>query len=197
MNPLTLEFDVAAPPINRMRHALRACLQPLRHARAYWFLMLPAFAIWGLAFVRVFVDPTPLVPVLFNFTPSLPYRIAVIDHDTAKPLARGDFVVFHFNGEAQALYPGLHAQPFFKRIGGVPGDRVTVSERQVFVNGVSTGYAKPYTFDRRALDPIVETVIPPGYYYVQGTHPDSFDSRYRASGLVRADRMIGRVRPIL
>jgi conjugal transfer pilin signal peptidase TrbI len=39
-------------------------------------------------------------------------------------------------------------------------------------------------------------VIPPGYYYVQGTSPDSFDSRYRESGLVRADQVIGKVIPL-
>ena len=40
------------------------------------------------------------------------------------------------------------------------------------------------------------TVIPPGHYYVQGTGPDSFDSRYRSSGLVRADQVIATVVPL-
>jgi conjugal transfer pilin signal peptidase TrbI len=39
-------------------------------------------------------------------------------------------------------------------------------------------------------------VIPPGSYYVQGSSPDSFDSRYRSSGLVRAEQVIGLVRPL-
>jgi conjugal transfer pilin signal peptidase TrbI len=39
-------------------------------------------------------------------------------------------------------------------------------------------------------------VIPPGHYYVQGTSADSFDSRYRASGLVRAEQVLGTVVPL-
>jgi conjugal transfer pilin signal peptidase TrbI len=39
-------------------------------------------------------------------------------------------------------------------------------------------------------------VIPPGHYYVQGTSLDSFDSRYRDSGLVRAEQVLGTVLPL-
>ena len=39
-------------------------------------------------------------------------------------------------------------------------------------------------------------MIPPGHYYVQGTSTDSFDSRYRASGLVRAEQVLGTVLPL-
>jgi hypothetical protein len=50
----------------------------LRHMRARWFLYVPIFAVWGFAYTRLFVDPTPRVPVLFNWTPSLPYSVAVM-----------------------------------------------------------------------------------------------------------------------
>jgi len=188
--------DPRIPAGGLPRRALRLFGNSLRHARAHWILYTLVFAIWGLAFARVFVDPTPHLPILFNWTPSVPYKIAVVQYGSQQSLGRGDFVVYAFDGEAQRIYPGLRAQPFFKQIRGVPGDRVTVVGRQVFVNGQPVGFAKAYTFDRHALDPIAETVIPPGYYYVQGTHPDSFDSRYRASGLVRANQVIGKVNPL-
>lgn len=168
----------------------------LRHARAHWILYTPVFAIWGLAFTRLFIDPTPHLPILFNWTPSVPYNVALVQYQNRQPLKRGDFVIYAFDGEAQRIYPGLRAQPFFKQISGVPGDRVTAVGRQVFVNGKSVGIAKAATFDRHPLDPIAETLIPPGHYYVQGTHPDSFDSRYRASGLVRTEQVIGKVTPL-
>ena len=79
---------------------------------------------------------------------------------------------------------------------GLPGDTVTVQDRRVLINGESVGQAKTQTFDHRALDPIQPTVIPPGSYYVQGSSPDSFDSRYRSSGLIRAEQVIGLVRPL-
>ena len=196
MNTDCSTLDPRIPAGGLPRRALRLFGNSLRHARANWTLYTPVFAIWGLAFARVFVDPTPHLPILFNWTPSVPYKVAVVQYGSRHALRRGDFVVYAFDGEAQRIYPGLRAQPFFKQIRGVPGDRVTVVGRQVFVNSLPVGFAKAYTFDRHPLDPIAETVIPSGYYYVQGTHPDSFDSRYRASGLMQANQVIGKVNPL-
>jgi conjugal transfer pilin signal peptidase TrbI len=167
----------------------------LRHVRRRWVLYLPIFAIWGLAYVRLFIDATPRLPVLFNWTPSLPYRIAWLVHGP-HPLRRGDFIVFSFDGAAQARYPGLHGQPFFKIVRGLPGDAVTVTGRHVAINGEEVGVAKMQAYDHRPLDPITPTVIPPGHYYVQGTSPASFDSRYQDSGLVRAEQVVGVVIPL-
>jgi len=165
------------------------------HARRRWYLYAVLILVWTLAFVRVFVEPTPRLPLLFNVTPSLPYRIAVVHYGTTV-YRRGDFIVFSFAGEAQNAYPGLHRQPFFKVIRGVAGDRITVRDRQVFVNGEPVGVAKQYTFDHRPLQPIAAMTIPAGCFYVQGTSPDSFDSRYRTSGLVRAEQIVAKVTPL-
>ncbi|RZI40133.1 conjugative transfer signal peptidase TraF [Herbaspirillum sp. HC18] len=177
----------------RLRHRFGNALRDARHHLVLYTLV---FAIWGLAFVRVFIHPTPRLPILFNWTASVPYKVTLLQVGHRQALRVGDFVVYTFDGEAQRMYPGLRAQPFFKQIRGVPGDRVTVVDRQLYVNGVPVGHAKAATFDRRPLHPLTATTIPPGYYYVQGTHPDSFDSRYQESGLVRADRVIGKVIPL-
>lgn len=170
----------------------------LRHAKQRWYLYLGLCAIWALAFVRVFIDPMPRLPVLFNVTPSLPYKVAIVQSRSASQAAfrRGDYVVYAFAGDARKLYPGLAQQPFFKIIRGVAGDRISVKNRHVYLNGEDVGVAKAHSLDRHPLEPIAETVIPPGYFYVQGASPDSFDSRYQSSGLVRADQIIGRVVPI-
>lgn len=188
--------DSETPAGSVPQRTLRLVGDSLRHARAYWYFYTPVFLIWGLAFTRVFIDPTPHLPLLFNWTSSLPYTVAVMQYGREQPLKAGDFIVYAFDGQAQRIYPGLRAQPFFKQIRGMPGDRVTVIGRQVFVNGMSVGFAKPYTFDGYPLEPIAETVIPLGFYYVQGAHPNSFDSRYRASGLVPARQVIGKVTPL-
>ncbi len=167
----------------------------LRHMQVRWYLYLPVFAVWAFAYARVFIDPTPRVPVLFNWTPSLPYSVALVQYGP-HTLRRGDYVVFAFAGEAQASYPGLRGQPFLKIVRGMPGDAVTVDGRMVAINGEFVGQAKTHAHDRRPLQPIAATVIPPGHYYVQGTSPDSFDSRYRASGLVRAEQVLGTVVPL-
>ena len=173
----------------------RSTRELLRHVRRRWYLYLPVFTIWGLAYTRLFIDPTPRLPLLFNWTPSLPYHLAWVRH-TPGALQRGDYIVFSFGGEAQEAYRGLRGQPFFKKVCGIPGDRITVDGRAVAINGEVVGIAKTHAHDRRPLAPIDPTVIPPGQYYVQGTSPDSFDSRYRASGLVRADQVIATVVPL-
>ena len=174
----------------------RALAMPWRQVRRHWLVTVPVLAIWACALARVLFDPTPHLPILVNWTRSLPYTVALLHYGHPPALQRGDFIVYAFAGDAQRRYPGLRAQPFFKQVKGLPGDRVTVTGRQVFVNGVPMGYAKPATFDRHPLTPITETVIPSGYYYVQGAHPDSFDSRYRESGLVSMHQVIGKVTPL-
>jgi len=161
-----------------------------------WWLYCALLGIWGLALFRLFVPHVPVLPVMFNWTPSLPYSVVYVDYWHG-PVQRGDLVVYRFTGEAgQRDYPGLKDQAFFKRVAGMPGDTVTVADRDVFVNGLLVGHAKTHTFDRRPLQPIAPTVIPPGFLYVQGTSPDSFDSRYRNSGLVPLREVHAKVRPI-
>ncbi len=167
----------------------------LRHMRRRWYVWAALVAIWTLAYTRLFVDPTPRAPLLFNVTPSLPYRVALL---LPRPvlLKRGDHIVYAFDGSAQAPYPGLRRQPFFKIVRGLPGDAITVADRVVHINGEPVGFAKTHTKDGWRLEPIDAVVIPPGHYYVQGTDPDSFDSRYRSSGLVRDDQILGAALPI-
>ena len=165
--------------------------------RRRWYLFAILALFWVLASMRLFVHHTPVVPVLVNWTPSVPYSIVYVDYFD-RTLSRGDLVVYSFEGQAaERDYPGLQHQPFFKRVVGLPGDAVTVRDREVFVNGRPVGRAKTHTFDRRPLEPIESIVIPPGFLYVQGTSADSFDSRYRSSGLVRHTDVKAKVRPLI
>lgn len=122
---------------------------------------------------------------------------------------RGDIVVFH--------YPVNPAQHFVKRVVGVPGDRVRLINKQVFVNGVPV--KEPYAhFTRSASDlfrdsfprldvaagetpewwvqlgKLVENgqlIVPQGNYFVMGDNrDDSYDSRYW--GFVPQGNIIGR-----
>lgn len=166
-----------------------------RELRQRGWLYLPLGLIWALAYTRVLIDPTPRLPLLFNWTPSLPYRLAwLLTADS--PLSRGQLILYRFDGPAQAFVPGLRGQPLFKRIRGVPGDTLSVQGRVVLINGEPVGVAKTTTRSGQPLAPVAPGRIAPGHYYVQGDSPDAFDSRYQASGLVRADQVIGTVRPL-
>lgn len=159
--------------------------------RRHWYVYASVAVIWTLALFRLLGDPTLRSPLLFNWTSSLPYRVAWL-LPSRGPLQRSDLIVYRFDSADQRL----HGQPFFKRVVGVPGDSISVDQRQVAINGVPVGRAKPMTQFQQPLTPIEPGTIPPDHYYVQGSHPDAFDSRYQESGLVRAEQVIGRAWPI-
>ena len=130
----------------------------------------------------------------------LPYR----------KIHRGDVVVFH--------YPVNPAQDFVKRVVGVPGDRVRLINKRVFVNGAPqderyvqfiTKIRNPYRDDFPRTDTpdygvdarwwkqmpkLVEDhqlIVPEDHYFVLGDNrDDSQDSRYW--GFVPRENIIGR-----
>jgi len=131
---------------------------------------------------------------------ALPYR----------RVQRGDIIVFR--------YPVHPTQHFVKRVVGVPGDRVRLINRQVYVNG--NALQEPYVrYSSRVHDPfrddfprlnlpvpglegdwwlemkkLVEDdqlIVPQGNYFVLGDNRDeSLDSRYW--GFVPRENVIGR-----
>jgi signal peptidase I len=127
-----------------------------------------------------------------------------------RPIRRGDIIVFH--------YPVNPSQHFVKRVIGVPGDRIHLVNKRVFVNGVSL--AEPYVhffkpernffrddFPRLdVLDPGInadwwvqmpklvedgQLIVPEGHYFAMGDNrDDSSDSRYW--GFVPRENIVGR-----
>lgn len=129
----------------------------------------------------------------------LPYR----------KIHRGDIIVFR--------YPVHPQQHFVKRVIGVPGDRVRIIDKRVYVDGVPQG--EPYTIHTRDHDPFrdefptsryysgqvdskwwlqmrkltenAELIVPLDHYFVLGDNrDDSYDSRYW--GFVPAENIVGR-----
>jgi signal peptidase I len=122
---------------------------------------------------------------------------------------RGDIVVFH--------YPVNPAQHFVKRVIGVPGDRVRLVNKEVFVNGVALkephahfsrpandlfrdnfprldvapGETPEWWVQLRKLVDNGQLIVPEGHYFVMGDNrDDSYDSRYW--GFVPQANIIGR-----
>src|SRR5271156_4038378 len=122
---------------------------------------------------------------------------------------RGDIVVFH--------YPVNPVQHFVKRVIGVPGDRVRLVNKQVFVNGaplkepyahftrpandlfrdsfprldVTAGETPEWWIQLRKLVEDGQLIVPEGNYFVMGDNrDDSYDSRYW--GFVPQANIIGR-----
>jgi len=130
----------------------------------------------------------------------IPYRL----------VRRGDIVVFHY-----PVDPSVH---FVKRVVGIPGDKLRLIDRRVYVNGAPLNepyvhYFRPHDSYRDefprldlAVMPSVsgtwwtqmqklvvdnQLIVPEGYYFVMGDNrDDSLDSRYW--GFVPRENIVGR-----
>jgi len=86
-----------------------------------------------------------------------------------KDIGRGDIIVFR--------YPRDPRKNFIKRVIGIPGDRVRVTNGRVYLNGQwkPEPYVPEQYLDSRSY---AEIVIPAGSYFVMGDHRTmSNDSR--------------------
>ena len=110
--------------------------------------------------------------------------------------SRGDIIVFHPQGRNDQT-------PYIKRVIGVGGDQVVLSEGEVLINGVSiNGTETQYTYaSPEDNEPTFPTplggqntwTIPQGQLFVLGDHRQaSTDSRRETVGLVDTDDVVGR-----
>lgn len=103
-------------------------------------------------------------------------HLALLVNRPPSSVAVGDYVFWKPSGPTSEV----KAQYLLKWVAGVGGDRLTIKNRKVSINGhvVATGLdlldperADPLAFER-------DEIIPAGSLFVIGTHPHSFDSRY-------------------
>lgn len=79
-----------------------------------------------------------------------------------------------------------------KKVLGVPGDKIVVSQGVVSVGGQNLELVN----SEKNLCPIQDTSIPEGFVFVAGTHPESCDSRYQEFGLIPISSIEEEVCPI-
>lgn len=97
-----------------------------------------------------------------------------------RPPRRGDIVVF--------AYPVDDSKDFIKRVIGVPGDRLEIRDKVIFVNGEAVGdpwgvYVDstvfPEGYENGKRDNFGPVVVPAGQYFTMGDNRDrSYDSRF-------------------
>jgi signal peptidase I len=193
--------------------------QPREHQRgaiAEWTITILLLLFLTTTLVQAFVIPTGsmedslligdhLLVDKLAYAPSGPLSRLILPYSDIK---RGDIIVFR--------YPVDISQTFVKRCIGVPGDRIRVINKEVYLNGVKlnepykvhkTDYIDSYrdnfpgepnvSVDRRAIDMLQnhvingEAVVPPNSYFAMGDNRDSsLDSRYW--GFVPRENIIGK-----
>jgi signal peptidase I len=190
--------------------------EPPRGAIAEWTITIILLLFLTTTLVQAFVIPTGsmedtlligdhLLVDKLAYAPSGPISRHLLPYT---PVKRGDIIVFR--------YPVDIRQTFVKRCIGVPGDRIRIVNKQVYLNGVridepykyhKTDYIDSYrdnfpgepnvSVDQRAYDMLLnhvsngEVVVPPNAYFAMGDNRDSsLDSRYW--GFVPRENIIGK-----
>ena len=105
---------------------------------------------------------------------------------------RGDVVVFHSdlvqeNGDEKML---------IKRIIGLPGDTITITDDTVYINGeaLQEDYVKEKGTNNAQGNGVTDLVVPEDSYFCMGDNRRvSVDSRDPSVGVVSRDQLIGKV----
>lgn len=138
------------------------------------------FVIFSIVSVILFLILDANIRIIRIVTRSIPYKYCL--HLLKVAPKKGDLCVFKKNNLTIVKY-----------IAAEEGDNVRIIRNTVFINGKEICKLKP----NGMFSPIMCQIIPAGYVFVMGTHPDSFDSRYQWFGLVKTSKIIGRAIPIM
>jgi len=202
------QLDSTLPPAVEAEHE--------RNALAEWTITVLLLLFGTTTLVQAFVIPTGsmedtlligdhLLVDKLAFAPPGPISKYLLPYT---PVRRGDIIVFR--------YPVDIKQTFVKRVIGVPGDRLKIVAKQVYLNGKpleepykyhKSPYIEDYKdnfpsdapvrLDERALEMLDkhqsadEVVVPPDCYFAMGDNRDfSLDSRFW--GFVPRANIIGK-----
>lgn len=133
------------------------------------------FVVINILTARVRVDGFSMLPTLKNNELALVNRLA---YRFSKP-ERGDIIVFHF--------PVNPKEDLIKRVIGLPGEEVVVTDGRVYING--TALEEPYIASAPAYTS--KWSIPEGYLFVLGDNRnDSADSH--TWGILPLDNVVGK-----
>jgi conjugal transfer pilin signal peptidase TrbI len=123
----------------------------------------------------------------------LPYTAFLVDLKSTT-LKRGDYLAF-VSQQMEPFY--RNGTMVVKQVTAVPGDRVSVDGTGVRINGRHVGSLlhlesgqKLWRLGRRVSEVAREEIVPAEHFWVMGTHPRSYDSRYW--GYIRSQQVVGR-----
>jgi conjugal transfer pilin signal peptidase TrbI len=129
----------------------------------------------------------------FSVTPSLPYYVFLIDKKHLS-FKKNDLIVFKYPGEN--IYNYKKDEQFVKIASCFPGDNLEVKDFEYFCNAKSIGIAFSKDGKGKELKPFIFSgIIPKNEYFVVGTHPKSWDSKYW--GFVSKERIVATAKGLI
>lgn len=99
---------------------------------------------------------------------------------------RGDIIIFKF--------PDDESEKYVKRIIGLPGETVTITEGKIYIDDSETPLKEDYLKEEwvRATGPFEFTVPQDAYLVLGDNRNDSYDARYWENTYVTEDAIIGK-----
>lgn len=121
----------------------------------------------------------------------LDFKFSIVKHSPNHRFTTGEVISFDPATVAPGIFP--KGQLLGKLVVGIPGDKLEVTPEGVMVNRVllSTDFSVSVKYPPK----FQSITIPPDHYFVIGTAPGSFDSRYY--GLVPQSAVYGVVTPLI
>lgn len=99
---------------------------------------------------------------------------------------REDIIIFHF--------PDNEKDYYVKRIIGLPGETVRISEGRVYINDSGIALDEPYLKEAMLPEREMEFTVPEGAYFVLGDNRNgSVDARYWNNKYVYKEKIVAKV----
>lgn len=119
--------------------------------------------------------------LLVSTSPSLDHQVFLrLALGSQKERMQGEYLVFSHPGGGH-IHQGLSQgnDLLIKQVGCRPGEKLTMENGQVFCQGVPLGEQLETDGQGRKLPRFTyDGIVPPGKYYMIGSHERSYDSRY-------------------
>jgi signal peptidase I len=135
--------------------------------------------------------------IIISTSASLDHRVFFMTSQDTKRIKDGDYLVFRHHDTA-FVHPGLYQddQLFIKKVGCSAGETLRRNENNHFFCGQKF-IGKALTRDSKGRDLLQFTFngeVPENNYFMVGSNPRSFDSKY--FGFIHADEIIHKALPL-
>lgn len=135
--------------------------------------------------------------IIVSTSASLDHRVFFMTTHTMKRINNGDYLVFRHHDTA-FVHPGLYRQDqlYIKKVGCSPGETLKRDDSNHFFCGQTViGKALKHDSKGRYLPQFIfNGEVPDNNYFMVGSHPRSFDSKY--FGFIHADEIIHTALPL-